>query len=58
MGFIIGLLMIGIIGGILIWSKTKRKKNVVLYFLIILLMLLLPFILLFIAFASGAEFKD
>ena len=56
MDYIIGFLVIGIIGGMLIWQKTKRKKYVVIYSIIILLLLLLPWILLFIAFSSGEEF--
>ncbi|SHH67089.1 hypothetical protein SAMN05444481_1232 [Flavobacterium frigidimaris] len=53
-----GLLIIGIMGGILIWSISKRKKMVVLFLLLILLLLILPWILLFLAYASEAEFPD
>lgn len=56
MEYIFGLLLIGIIGGILIWRKTRRKKYVVVYLIILLLFLLLPWILLFLALASGEEF--
>ncbi|WP_271766153.1 hypothetical protein [Aquimarina algiphila] len=58
MEYIIGFLMIGILGGLLIYKITKRKKYVIIFSIIILLMFLLPWILLFLAFSTGAEFPD
>ena len=48
-GFI-GLLLIGVIGALLIWRKTKQKKYVIIFSVFIFLMLmlqLLPIILIF-----------
>ena len=58
MSYIIGFLIIGICGGVFLWLKTKRIKYVVIFSIIILLMLLLPFILLWLAFAFGADLPD
>lgn len=58
MEYILGLLILAIVGGVLIWLKTKRTKYVVIYSLVILLLLLLPWVLLLLAFATGADFKD
>jgi drug/metabolite transporter superfamily protein YnfA len=58
MQFILGFLLIGIIGGVLIWLKTKRRKYVILFSIVMVLIVLLPWILLFLASASEAEFKD
>jgi|GEM_PF-4802786 len=56
MGYIIGVLFIGIIGGSMIWLTSKRKKYVIIFLIIILLLLVLPWVLLFLAFSNGAEF--
>jgi len=56
MEYIIGFLIISIVGGILIWKMTKKIKYVIIFLLIMLLILLLPWIFLFFAFESGAEF--
>ncbi|WP_226294233.1 hypothetical protein [Aquimarina algicola] len=56
MEYIIGLLVVGVLGGLLVWRITKKRKYVILFSILILLMLLLPWILLLLAFSSGAEF--
>ena len=56
--YCIGFLIIGVVGGLLLWMRTKRIKYVIIFSIFILLMLILPFILLWLAFAFGADLPD
>ncbi len=58
MELLIGVIVLGIIGGGLLWWQTKNRRYLVIYTVILFLIILLPWILLFLAFASDAEFKD
>ncbi len=58
MELLIGVIVLGIIGGGLLWWQTKNRRYLIIYTVILFLIILLPWILLFLAFASDAEFKD
>ena len=58
MEFLIGVIVLGIAGGGLLWWQTKNRRYLMIYTVILFLIILLPWILLFLAFASDAEFKD